>query len=335
MEALAKCYQTLAGAVGLVHSALGRAETPSEQLAPVLSLLAEALSATRVGLEGVGDVKDNDQVSLFLWLREQTAEREIYIPRYMRLEDPADPEAHAALAARLAATERALDQRNRSNREQKAALDKLKYHLKKLKGADDASRAREWNSILDASGAFLRAGARPSNPELRGLLLEVLDTLPTDLSPEEPRVREFQPVLREIDRYLATQEAHGSPSDAAVPDAPEVLEARALLAGRAMVLIGGEERREAGRRLEEALGLGRLDWQASRPHESHHVFEPAIAREDVAVVLLAIRWSSHAFAEVQTACDAHDKPLVRLPAGYHPNMVARMILEQAGKRLVR
>ncbi|MBI5518093.1 MAG: hypothetical protein HY909_30260 [Deltaproteobacteria bacterium] len=332
MEALAGCYQTLAGAVGLVHGAIGRTDA-ADQLQPVLSLLAEALSATRVGLEHVGEPKDNDQVSLFLWLREQTQAREIYIPRYMRLEDPADPEAWAALAAKLSTAERSLDQRYRSNREQKAALDKLRYHVKKLKGADEASRGREWNSILDASAAFLRAGAKPSNTELRGLLLDVLDTLPTDLSPEEPRVREFQPVLREIDRYLAAQEALTTDAEAPVADAPEVREARALVEGRALVLIGGEERREAGRRLVEALGLSRLDWQASRPHESHHVFEPAIAREDVAAVLLAIRWSSHAFTEVQTACDANDKPLVRLPAGYHPNMVAKMLLEQAGKRL--
>jgi hypothetical protein len=60
-------------------------------------------------------------------------------------------------------------------------------------------------------------------------------------------------------------------------------------------------------------------WIGTREHQSIRGFEAAIARSEVAVVLLAIRWSSHAFGDVKAFCDRHAKPLVRLPGGYGPN----------------
>jgi hypothetical protein len=53
----------------------------------------------------------------------------------------------------------------------------------------------------------------------------------------------------------------------------------------------------------------------------------------MALVLLAVRWSSHSFGEVRQSCDRHGKPLVRLPGGYNPNQVAAQILSQCGERL--
>jgi hypothetical protein len=53
----------------------------------------------------------------------------------------------------------------------------------------------------------------------------------------------------------------------------------------------------------------------------------------VAVVLLAIRWSSHGFGEVKEFCEKYSKPLVRLPGGYNANQVAHNIVTQVGERL--
>ena len=113
----------------------------------------------------------------------------------------------------------------------------------------------------------------------------------------------------------------------------EVLEARRLLAGRSVVLIGGGCRPEARESLIADLGLSDLVWIETREHQSIAGFEPAIARDDVAVVLLAIRWSSHAFGDVKTFCNRHGKPLVRLPGGYNPNQVAAHILAQSSGKL--
>ena len=74
-------------------------------------------------------------------------------------------------------------------------------------------------------------------------------------------------------------------------------------------------------------------WVATRPHEPTEMFEAPIARSDVALVLLAIRWTSHSYAGAKAFCDRHNKPLVRLPGGYNANQVAAQITAQCGALL--
>ncbi len=113
----------------------------------------------------------------------------------------------------------------------------------------------------------------------------------------------------------------------------EVKQAARLLSGKSVVLIGGDRRPEAQDALKEALDLEEVLWIETKEHQPVASFETAIARPDVALVLLAIRWSSHSFGEVRQFCDRHGKPLVRLPGGYNPNQVAAQILSQCGERL--
>ena len=102
-----------------------------------------------------------------------------------------------------------------------------------------------------------------------------------------------------------------------------------------MVLIGGDRRPYAEQSLKEAFGLRELFWITTREHESNDGFGPYIARPDVALVLLAIRWSSHSYGDVRVFCERHGRPLVRLPAGYNANQLASQILEQCSERLQR
>jgi hypothetical protein len=125
---------------------------------------------------------------------------------------------------------------------------------------------------------------------------------------------------------VAAKEESAAPTE-------EMRRARELLQGRSAVLIGGERRPPAAESLEAALGLRELVWIETREHQTHAVFEPYVARDDVAVVVLAIRWSSHGFGEVKEFCDKYGKPLVRLPAGYSPNQVAYHLVRQVGDRL--
>jgi len=106
-----------------------------------------------------------------------------------------------------------------------------------------------------------------------------------------------------------------------------------LLGGKSVVLIGGSRRRGAQESLERAFALEDLVWIETKEHQAVAAFEPLIARRDVALVLLAIRWSSHSFRDVKPDCDRHDKPLVRLPGGYNPNQVAAQILSQCSGQL--
>lgn len=167
----------------------------------------------------------------------------------------------------------------------------------------------------------------PSNSELRELLLQKIDCLP-DLS-DLPNG--FQSVMREIDRYLAAR-----PQSESAPDAlptKDITEVRSRLKNRSMVLIGGVRRPSHYQSLKDAFGLKELIWIETKEHQSFADFEPSVSHPDVAVVVLAIRWSSHVFGNVNEFCDRYNKPLTRLTTGFNPNQVAAQIMNQCGKRL--
>jgi hypothetical protein len=140
-------------------------------------------------------------------------------------------------------------------------------------------------------------------------------------------------VLREIDRFKAQQAPQAEMRAAAAPS-PDVVQVSRLLQGRSAVLIGGDRRPNAHQALKTALGLAELEWIETREHESLEPFEAYVARPDVALVLLAIRWASHSYGDVKMYCEKHGKPLVRLPGGYNPNQVAAQVLAQCSQRLM-
>jgi hypothetical protein len=154
-----------------------------------------------------------------------------------------------------------------------------------------------------------------------------------DVMPDRQEVTGgFRLLLREIDRYLATRAPEARPGTVPAPT-EEVKAAARLLAGKGLALIGGKRRREAEESLRKAFGLRSVWWVETKEHQSVESFEPVVARPEVALVLLAIRWSSHAFGDVKTSCDRHGKPLVRLPGGYSPNQVASQVLAQCSEQL--
>ncbi len=158
------------------------------------------------------------------------------------------------------------------------------------------------------------------------LLLPVLDDMPVELP------KNVSLVLKEIDRFISSRPEKPDPQ-AAAAQSHEVRRVRDLLKGRAVVMIGGDKRPFSADALIDSFGLKDLIWIETREHQTHTVFEPQVARPDVVLVLLAIRWSSHSFGEVKEYCDKYGKPLVHLPAGYNPNQVAFHILNQVGERL--
>jgi hypothetical protein len=100
-----------------------------------------------------------------------------------------------------------------------------------------------------------------------------------------------------------------------------------------MVLIGGDERPRAKRMITEAFELADLIWCDTRPHQSYWLLEPVVTRPEVSVVILAIRWASHSWGDVQQLCERSGKPLIRLPGGYNIGQLAHQINQQASDRL--
>ncbi|MDB5312140.1 MAG: hypothetical protein JWO38_6342, partial [Gemmataceae bacterium] len=331
-----RAWEDLAGAFAVAAAAAlllrdwGQAPAPvaDRHASRVLGLAAEAQSVLLYAVADVRDVKvDFDQVQLFAHIRSTARDRQVFIPKYLKREDRAAPESWPDMARRVAEAAAQFRMYGERDRTRHKALSNLKYKLSRLRDRPDES-AGEWPRVLELVDTVVAGGLPPSNPELRDLLLPVLEEIPDD-PPPPPNV---QLVLREIDRYVETR------PDAEPPARPhqasaEVGEVAGLLRGREVVLIGGQARPAHKAALMRAFGLADVRWLCTPDHTSFTVFEPDVARPEVAVVLLAIRWSNHDYDGVRAYCEAYGKPLVRLPGGYNANQVAHHILSQAGDRL--
>ncbi len=314
-------FEALAEGLMSARMALERNQS-AKAIERVLPLVAEAQSAVRNVLKRLGVTDDPDQLEVFEWVKATAARYRIYLKRFMRADDAAEPVLWADLLSRIEATAG----RGQLSRQQAADLEQISEHSKRIEAGENPEQ--EWQAVIRIVDELVAGGIAPSNREIRNSLLPVIEDLPDRI--ELPQG--FRLVLREIDRYLSRRAsaAGSAPSHGTTADLEK---AARLLHDRSVVLIGGIRRREAQASLRRALGLSELIWIETKEHQSIDSFEPLIARADVAVVLLAIRWSSHAFGDVRHFCDRHDKPLVRLPGGYSPNQVAAQILAQCSGKL--
>lgn len=311
------CYEAMAEGLGLIVGVEGR----RGKLERALPLLAEAQSMLRAALQRLRAPADPDQVTVYQMVRDAAARHRIFVRRHLRTDDPADPTGWPGLLSRIE-----MAAGGPTSRPQREKLDRIREHLEPIGRGDGTEE--DWQAIITLAEEAIGEGLPPSNREIRELLLPFVDAIPDreDLPPG------FRLVLREIDRYLATRPGPSQPpSKETTPT--EIKEAARLLAGRSVVLIGGIRRREAQEALRRAFRLKDLIWIQTREHQSIEPFESIVARPDVALVLLAIRWSSHSFGDVRQFCIRHGKRLVRLPGGYGPQQVAVQILAQASEGL--
>ena len=307
----------------------------------VLYLAAEAQSAVRAAFHALsGRLSDQtpphrygeepDQETLFGWLREVTETEQVHVSQYMKITQAAAPHRAADLAYRLRALRdeaRLPDADTASAAPPFSQQSALRYHLDCALGKP-WNEAYHWDRTVSLIAEALDDGVPPSNTTLRELLLPALPDLPEEL-PESIR-----PVLDEIDRYLDRKAQQEQPEVTPARQSADVQRLADLLRGRAVVLVGGTPSPTHHQAICEAFELDRLDWITTRAHQSTASFEPYVARPDVAVVIVAIRWSSHSFPDdMRLYCDKHDRLLVRHPYGLNPNQIAFQTLSQVGDRL--
>ncbi len=318
LDDIAGCFDTLAESLALVQETQGRGKAFEQ----ALKYLTEAQSAARRALQRVDIGDDRDQENVHEWIRSTAARQRIYLGRHMRADDLADPAGWSSLLVRIEEARSS----GHTTPLQISRLDCIRHHSERIREGKQSEQ--DWSAIIDTVGELIGDGMPPSTRELRELLLPIIDLVPDMDDP--PRV--FRLVLREIDRFLAPRPL---PVETSVHHEPaaEVKEVARLLGGRSVVLIGGIRHRESQQTLKRSFGLDSLLWIETKEHQAVETFEPMIARPDVALILLAIRWSSHGFGEVRHLCERHDKPLVRLPGGYSPNQVAAQILAQSSEQL--
>jgi hypothetical protein len=325
-EEVANCFETLADALALVRQIQEEPEALRNEFERSLDLLAEAQSGLRVAIDGIDGLPDTDQVQAFNWLKTTSSEKQVFVRHHMRIDDPADPARCANLQSRIETLDTQVQDLRQHGKKRKKLLGKVRHKTSLIESEPTAARA-QWESLIPVVQELVSDRLPTSNPELRQLLVPVIDSLPEDLDLPAG----FRLVLREIDRFLATY----PPPEAkpVVPPTQDVQDVAKLLKERSLVLIGGDRRGNAHQAIKDAFGLKELIWIETREHESFEGFEPYVARPDVAAVLLAIRWASHSYGEVKDFCDRYGKPLVRLPGGYGLNQVAAQIMAQCSGRL--
>ena len=326
---LAGCFDAAAAIATLLSVLLkDTSEEDTDTFEQALDLAAEAQSSLHVAIASMDGNTDADQIKLFNWLRTTGAERQILIRHFMRRDDPANPKLAEQLQRRIQQIDDKLQSfKNRSKRH-RSLNNKLRYHLKLITDNVGQNRIYDWQKAMETVEELVNEGLPPSNREIRDLFLPVLDDIPETLDLS----KNFKLVLREIDLFLAARPTKVELSAVSSAPTEDVRRAAELLRGQTIVLIGGDRRPMAVEALTAAFDLKELIWVEGRD-QTYADFEPQVARPDVAVVILAIRWSRHGFGEVKEFCEKYNKLLVRLPGGYSPNQLAFHIMSQVGDRL--
>ena len=327
---LAGAYEAAAAAADLIVTWDGLPETQADATAAeVLLLAAEAQSTLMAAVSDTRMISgyDEEQLQIFLRLRDETSWRRIKVDRFMKRTDRADPARAADVRRRVLDV---ADRLKRSGGQDRQRQKHLKNAFRKLDliRADPAGNAGEWPRVLEIIDVLVADGLPPSHAELRDHLLAVWDHLPPELAVPAGAGR----VLTACERFLEDRPVPATP---AIPEPPsaEVAAVAGTLRGRELVLIGGQSRPQHKKALCDAFGLADVRWLSTPEHTSYTVFEPDIARPEVAVVVLAVRWMSHDYDRVSGYCERYGKPLVRLTAGYNPNQLAHQIVAQVGRKL--
>lgn len=300
-----------------------------ERFPDAVRSLAAVVSALRIAVLEFRQTADEDQLAGFDWLRDTTAAERIYVERHMRLDDPYDPEQVTAIIDEIHDDLESLREVNARQDRRKKALGRVRYHaglVGRGRGSD-----HDKAKIVDAVEELVADGLPPSSLELRDVLLPIRPELPDPGDEDCGYCR----VLAELDLHLARLEAEPQIEEADEQPSPQVAQVAELIRGTELVVLGGEVRVEAETALRDAFGLSGLTWLHLDDNPTNEDFSRAIARENVSVVVLLIRWARHRYGDAKEAADLHDKPFVRVPGGYNPNSIAAAIMNQASERLSR
>jgi len=326
-DVLGSCFETAAEAVALLQKCAFDFEDEGV-FKQCLDVAAEAQSALRSAVTAVDAPTDTDQQSLFGWLIRTAREEGMFIERYLRADDPADPCMSADIQGRIQAVrekcQAVIDRRVQRTRR----LNRLRYHAKLIH--ENGSSDHDWHVVAQVTEEMVRDGVPPSNREIRDAVLPIIDAVP-GLDQFPPA---FLLVLREAETYRATGNVISPESPGAEPTTA-VLAVREFLRGRTVVIVGGDPDTRKQQAIKDAFELGDLVWLESRPHQSIDRFKPAILRPEVMMVVLIVRWASHSYGDLKRFCAEHGRHFVRLPAGYNPNQLASQIMEQCGYLLNR
>lgn len=322
LERIASAYGSLREAATLIVPIASDPEAPQALMERLLPLLATAQCALRESLPA-GEI-DRDQEDVFWFLRDQTEQRRVYIAQHLTRESKASVEEGRAAAEEARQVVGELEGKQKAGKARKESVSRVRYHAGQLAQGRAVEPDKSWALIAQAVGELAVAGS-PLPKDLSA----ALEPLAGAMLAECP-----DGALRERLMEVAQRAAEGEEGDEDRAGSAEIERARELLADRVLVMIGGVPKPEAVESLRRSLALRDVRWLSKRDHASTAPFETEIARPDVDVVMVMIRWcNTHDGPEVREMCRLHNKACVTLPGGYNPSQVAHHVLEQVGERL--
>ena len=204
LELLARCYENVAFGVEIAQrfvSSPGSNGVPSSEL---LYLLAETQSALRAALGATDLRNDEDQIQSYIWVKEQAYDQDIYVSRYMRMEDPADPLAWADLRKRLEAFAAGVETDPEGEEQRRDLLGRLRDSFENLAAGEPPVEA--WGEICNVLEEWVDAGRPAASRELCGLVMPWSDRLPEGVALNEPATQ----VLSEATRLRTGPEARAA-----------------------------------------------------------------------------------------------------------------------------
>ncbi|MCD0459572.1 hypothetical protein [Roseiconus lacunae] len=325
-DTLAGCFETMAASLDLVAVVESTDEIRGSYLRKALELLAEAQSMLRSLVLHLDGPLDSEQNAAFHWLLRRAADANIFIDRHMKKEDPADPSRWHDLLGRVHDEDQRVRSVVEASRKRRKLFSKLDFKLKQLSETDQVQN--QLVSVDSTINELIESGVPPSNVELRDMILphrKVISRL-------DNKSKNLELILRESRRY-SDRKAKLIKLPAATSPSSEVMDAAKLLKGKSIALIGGDCRNATKQSIEDTFELKELIWVETKHGQSYQSFRSIVEQPGVAVVLLAIRWASHSFSEVNRFCKENNTPLVRLPAGYSPSQIAAQVIAQCSETL--
>lgn len=358
---VADCYDAIATgaeiAMDLDESGSFRGGPP----AAFLYLLAESQSALLQSLAGAPTRSDSDQRDIFLWLKEQTTRYRIYVDRYMRLDDPADPTLSKDLTERLRRSAREIADRAKGRHERSQVLSKVRYHVRKIVGSSPILSS-EIESLEHALEAWAELGGERNDRHLADALaplrelskdaseelLDLLGEYPTrdgrrgkGANADGDDKGTIRPLRAASTAGISSSQSNSS-GVAPDPERAKALldEVQSLLDTQEVMLLTKPSDDVATAAQVDALGkaLGARKFSVVTIDPAEDVETRAaslrqLVESDTQLFLLGIRFESEEYKTFKEACLARERLFVRLPGSLEASAIAHQISRQVGWRL--
>lgn len=348
IERCAWCYEALADAAELAARVEAADVIGSGVRSGAFQALAQAQSALRVALQDTWLTNaDQDQDDAYRWLAAATARYGIRIDRYLRLSDPASPEDTPRLRQRIALIGSDLDSARSRKRAIDAALKRIRYHVRNIsRSSHPATCDRDLYIIERTLGDLDELGVGSREPVVDAVLKPLKTTVTEGVTDSRPLLARWAGIGAADDAadLADSTEADTRPKDEEQDSEAEEQEGksyservgmvRSMLAGQGIVIIGGQCREEARRRIQTAFQADWVEWVAIREHASGAPMRAPISRPNAAIVLIFIKLAGHLHVdEARTLAQRASIPAINITAGYNPEQLAHCILDQASERL--